>query len=236
MLSGIINFDKPAGLSSARVVGRVKRLLPRGVKIGHAGTLDPFATGVLLLLVGRATRRCESLMGETKVYETVVKLGATTPTLDPESAEIATAVDHVPAKDQIVDALIKMTGRILQVPPAYSAMKVGGRRAYDLARRGQNPVLKPREVRIDRIELLEYHWPRLSLRIECGRGTYIRAIARDLGEAMNVGGYLISLRRTRVGRFRSEGAVTFDQLDNGIERHLQPVEDTIESENQSKTA
>src|SRR5688500_7756088 len=130
-MNGIINLDKPSGLSSAAAVNRVKRLLPRGTKIGHAGTLDPFATGVLLLLVGKATKRCEELMGEPKQYEGTIKFGATTPTDDPESPE-APYVNPAPPPDHaaIEASLTKFTGAIVQRPPAFSAMKVAGRRAY----------------------------------------------------------------------------------------------------------
>ncbi len=132
---GIINLDKPRGLSSARAVSRVKRLLPRGVKIGHAGTLDPFASGVLLLLVGKATKLCERMMDSPKQYEAVVKLGATTATDDPESPEISVADAVAPSADALAAQLAGFVGEIMQQPPAFSALKVGGRRAYDLCER-----------------------------------------------------------------------------------------------------
>ena len=210
--SGIINLNKPAGMSSARAVSIVKRLLPRGTKIGHAGTLDPFATGVLLLLVGKSTRLCERLMDEPKQYEATVKLGATTPTDDPDSPETLTPDAPRPALEPLREAIQRFQGTIRQRPPAFSALKVGGKRAYDLARRGREVSLEPREVRIDAIELLDYDWPFVRLRIDCGRGTYIRAIARDLGEALGVGGYLTSLCRTRVGRFALDTAANLEQL------------------------
>jgi tRNA pseudouridine55 synthase len=216
MLSGIINLDKPAGISSARAVAAVKRLLQRGTRIGHAGTLDPFATGVLLLLVGKATRQCESLMSQPKQYLATIRLGATTATDDPESPQTLypSPPDVIvpPARDTVVAAVTGFIGAIQQRPPAYSAMKVQGRRAYDLARGGHPPVLEPRTVQVSAIEILSYDWPLLSLRIDCGRGTYVRAIARDLGQALGVGGYLTELRRTAIGAYRVEGAVSLDQL------------------------
>jgi tRNA pseudouridine55 synthase len=219
----IINLDKPAGLSSARAVARVKRLLPRGVKIGHAGTLDPFATGVLLLLIGKATRQCERLMDSPKQYEATIKLGATTPTDDPESVATETPGAVAPALDAIIAALPAFTGQITQLPPTFSALKIGGRRAYDLARKGKPVELSPRTVRVDAIELLDYAWPLLRVKIDCGRGTYIRAIARDLGAALGVGGHLTELRRTRVGEFHAADSVTLEQLaEQGIERHVLP--------------
>jgi tRNA pseudouridine55 synthase len=212
ILHGVLNVDKPAGISSARVVGRVKRLLPRGTKIGHAGTLDPFATGVLLLLVGKATKLCERLMDEPKQYETTVKLGATTPTDDLESEETPTPGAAALAEPLLRAALGPLVGEILQRPPAFSALKVAGRRAYDLARDGKAVELQPRRVRVYGIELLDYPWPLVRLRIDCGRGTYIRAIARDLGEALGVGGYLTQLRRTRVGPFMASDAILPENL------------------------
>jgi tRNA pseudouridine55 synthase len=220
-LEGVLNLDKPAGRSSAYVVNGVKRLLPRGTKIGHAGTLDPFATGVLLLLVGKSTKLCERLMDEPKQYEATVKLGGTTPTEDPESPETPTRGAAPVPLETVRAALAPLVGEILQRPPAFSALKVGGRRAYDLARGGQTVELAPRRVRVYGIELLGYEWPFVSLRIDCGRGTYVRAIARDLGEALGVGGYLTELRRTRVGPFEAIDAVTTERLQaDGVAPHL----------------
>jgi tRNA pseudouridine55 synthase len=225
-INGVINLDKPSGISSARAVDRVKRLLPRGTKIGHAGTLDPFATGVLLLLIGTATRQCERLMDQPKQYEATIKFGATTATDDPESAEEPwpeAVVTPVPI-EQIQGRLPMFIGAIQQRPPAYSAMKIQGRRAYDVARRGGEVKLDPRTVHIYGIDLLDFCWPLLRLRIDCGRGTYIRSIARDLGEALNVGGYLTELRRTRVGEFSIDSAVTIEQLQaDGVAGHVHPI-------------
>lgn len=229
MLQGVINLDKPPGISSARAVGQVKRLLPRKTKIGHAGTLDPFATGVLLLLIGRATKSCETLMNAPKAYETVVKFGATTATDDPESPEIpfghSQGATEPVALDQIEAVLPRFVGSIQQRPPVFSAMKIAGRRAYDMARKGEIVELQARTVRVDEIKILAYAWPLLRLHVSCGRGTYIRSLARDLGEALNAGGYLTELRRTRVGAFHAGDAVTLEQLrEEGIERFLQSVD------------
>lgn len=211
-LVGILNLNKPPGLSSARAVSRVKRLLPRSTKIGHAGTLDPFATGVLLLLIGKATRLCESLMDQPKQYEATVRLGGTTATDDPESPEIPTPDVQPVSAAQLESALQNFVGEILQRPPAFSAMKVGGRRAYDLARKGQTVELKARLVRVYGIETLDYAWPLARLRIDCGRGTYVRAIARDLGRSLGTGGYLTALCRTAIGPFRIDGAASLETL------------------------
>ncbi len=221
MISGVLNLDKAPQMTSARVVGAVKRLLPRGVKIGHAGTLDPFATGVLLLLVGRATKQCESLMGQPKQYLATIRLGATTETddLDSPTRPVANAV--MPTRERLNLELTKFVGEILQRPPTYSALWIAGRRAYDLAREGKTVDLKPRTVRIDALELIDYQPPDVQVRIDCGKGTYIRSIARDLGETLGTGGYLTALRRTRVGRFHVDNAVTLERLQSeGIEPHL----------------
>jgi tRNA pseudouridine55 synthase len=214
-MEGIINLNKPLGMSSARAVAMVKRLLPRGVKIGHAGTLDPFATGVLLLLIGKATRLCEQLMDQPKQYVATIKLGATTQTDDPECPETPWPGVQPVERERVEIALTSFVGEIQQRPPAYSAIKVGGRRAYDLARKGREVVLERRAVQVYGIELLEYSWPLARVRIDCGRGTYIRAIARDLGEALSTGGYLTTLTRTRVGSYLLAASVDIARLQGG---------------------
>src|SRR5438045_1329251 len=189
-MDGILNLNKPAGISSAAAVLRVKRLLPRGVKIGHAGTLDPFATGVLLLLVGKATKLCEQLMDQPKQYEAMVKLGATSETLDPTSKEISDPDAKPAALEKIQEILKQLVGEIQQKPPVYSALKVEGRPAYARARQGEQVELEARPVRIYGIELIEYDWPKLEICVDCGRGTYIRSLARDIGEALGTKGFL----------------------------------------------
>jgi tRNA pseudouridine55 synthase len=220
-MDGILNVDKPSGLTSARAVGRVKLLLPPRIRAGHAGTLDPFATGVLLVLVGTATRSFDALMGEPKTYEAVLQFGATTPTDDPDSAPTPTPGASPPPLSAVEQAVASFVGLIRQKPPAFSALKIGGRRAYDLARRGKPVELAEREVRIDRIELLEYAWPTASLRVQCGRGTYIRALARDLGAKLGVGAYLTALRRTAIGPYSTADSVTLQRLETeGVAAHL----------------
>lgn len=225
-VDGIISLDKPAGISSAGAVGRVKRLLPRGTKIGHAGTLDPFATGVLVLLIGRCTKLCERLMDSPKQYEATIRFGATTATDDLDSPETPWA-DPAPPPDRggVAAALEHFVGEISQRPPAYSALKVGGQRAYDLARGGQDVQLASRVVKVYGAELLAYEWPIAKVRVDCGRGVYIRALARDLGSALGVGGYLTALCRTRVGPFHLAQAVSLQALQaDGVEPHLRQLD------------
>jgi tRNA pseudouridine55 synthase len=220
-LNGIINLNKPPGISSARAVAIVKRRLPRGTKIGHAGTLDPFAKGVLLLLVGKATRLCEKLMDQPKQYEATVKLGATTVTDDPEKPETPTPGGEPVERERMEKAVKSFVGEILQRPPAFSAMKVNGRRAYDVARRGGEVKLEARPVKVYAIEVMDYQWPLLKLRIDCGRGTYIRAMARDLGETLACGGYLTELTRTKVGAFTLADAVDIARIsEDPIDSHI----------------
>jgi tRNA pseudouridine55 synthase len=205
-------------------VNLVKRLLDRGTKIGHAGTLDPFATGVLLLLIGKATKASERLMDQPKRYLATIKLGASTATDDLDSPEIPGPRASPASLEEIESAMARFTGIVSQRPPAFSALKISGRRAYKLARRGESVDLQPREVRIDGMEILSWQWPLLKVRIDCGRGTYIRAIARDLGEVLKTGGYLTELRRTRIGAFDIADAVTLEQLvRDGVGAHLRAV-------------
>jgi tRNA pseudouridine55 synthase len=214
-MTGILNLNKPAGISSAKAVAIVKRLLPRGTKIGHAGTLDPFATGVLLLLIGKATKSCERLMDQHKQYDATLMLGSTTITDDPESPPVpwpTIANDAPPTNAHVHTITNQFIGQIAQQPPAYSAVHVAGRRAYDLARQGKPVVLAARPVIIYGIEVIDYSWPKLDLRVDCGRGTYIRALARDIGAALDVGAHLVALRRTRVGEFLIENAKNLSEI------------------------
>jgi tRNA pseudouridine55 synthase len=209
--TGLLLVDKPAGLSSMDVVRRVRRA-GGGVKTGHAGTLDPAATGLMLCCLGRATKAVESLMGLSKVYEATVNLAAFSSTDDGEGALEPVAIDTPPAETAIAEACGTFEGWIAQVPPAHSAIRVGGSRAYELARQGEAVELPTRTVRVDRIEMLGFDWPELRLRVTCGKGTYIRSIARDLGRSLGTGGYLSGLRRTRVGDYAIEDAWSLDEL------------------------
>jgi tRNA pseudouridine55 synthase len=217
--SGLILLDKPAGITCARIVNRIKPLLPPGTKLGHAGTLDSFATGLLILLAGRATRCCEQLMSMPKRYEATIRLGAVTATDDPQSPEEpfagGAAPQTAPTREQIESVLAGMTGSVLQQPPAYSALKIQGKRASDRVRAGHAVELAARRVRIDALQVTSYEWPHVRLRVDCGRGTYVRAIARDLGRVLGVGGYLTQLSRTRIGPFELSDAQPLDALLSG---------------------
>lgn len=221
-LNGLLVIDKPLGWSSMTVVrkvrgaagGRVKG--PNKLKVGHAGTLDPLATGVLVVCLGKATQHVDRLMGQGKVYDAAIDLSAFTASDDAEMPRQEVEVDQPPTADQVDTALLKQTGLIEQVPPNFSAVHVDGKRAYKAARQGETLELKSRRVRVDAIERLSYAWPRLELRITCGKGTYIRSIARDLGKLLGTGGHLTALRRTAVGGYTIDRAFPVDDLANGL--------------------
>jgi tRNA pseudouridine55 synthase len=188
-------------------VDRAQRWFPRGTRIGHTGTLDPLATGVLVLCIGVATRLTEYVQRMDKVYRSRFVLGARSDTDDADGHIEAVADAPVPNRAEVEQALGGFLGDIEQVPPAYSAAKVAGRRAYDLARRGEQTELGPRRVRVHGIDLLGYEYPRLELEVRCGKGTYIRSLARDLGLRLGCGAYVETLRRTRVGPFAAAEAL-----------------------------
>ncbi len=202
-------IDKPLEWTSTDVVRKIKFALRKcghpKIKVGHAGTLDPLATGVLLVCIGKATKRVEELQAERKEYVAELELGATTPSGDMEHEIDATyPTDHITRED-VERALESLTGERLQAPPIYSAKKIEGVRAYDLARAGESV-----ELRRAPIELLEYDMPRIKIRVECSKGTYIRSLAFEIGEALSSGAYLRSLRRTRSGGYTAEGAASLD--------------------------
>lgn len=212
----VINIDKPLGWTSTDVVRKVRFGLQksgyRKIKVGHAGTLDPLATGVLLVCVGKATKRVEELQAQEKEYVTDIMLGATTPSFDMEhEIDQHYPYEHI-TREMVEKALVELSGERLQTPPIYSAKKIEGQRAYEYAREGAEVELKQALVNIYGMELLEFDLPRVRLRIRCSKGTYIRSIARELGEALQSGGYLSSLRRTRSGEFNADDGMTMDEI------------------------
>lgn len=209
-MDGVLVVDKPGGMTSRDVVDAVQRWFPRRTRIGHTGTLDPLATGVLVLCVGAATKVADRIQALGKTYETRIRLGATSDTDDADGTITATP-DTTPCSEADIRAnLPAFVGEIQQLPPPYSALKVNGRRAYALARKGKPVNLIPRPVTVTDIQLLRFAWPYLDLRIDCGKGTYIRSIARDLGAALGVGGMVQTLRRTRVGPYLAEHGIGLD--------------------------
>ena len=211
-MDGVINLNKPRGISSAKALYRVRAIT--GVrKSGHGGTLDPSAAGVLLLCLGRATKLVERIMDQPKVYRATARLDVTSATLDADTVLEPVACAAIPTREALLACLRGFEGEIQQTPPAISAVKVGGRPAYELARRGGTPVLKPRAARIYWIHLHGYAWPEIDIEMACGRGTYVRSLVRDVGTALGVGGCLTALTRTAIGPFADSGGWRIEDLE-----------------------
>jgi tRNA pseudouridine55 synthase len=220
---GLLVLDKPGGMTSRAVVDRVQRWLPRGTRIGHTGTLDPLATGVLVICVGVATRLTEHVQSMAKTYQAGILLGSRSDTDDADGTIIPVEGVAPPDREAVGRALREFLGVIEQVPPHFSAAKLTGRRAYDLARRGKDVALAPRRVHIHGIDALAYAYPSLDIEVRCGKGTYIRALARDLGERLGCGAYVQTLRRTRVGCFKAEDALAPEADAETARANLLPV-------------
>lgn len=227
-LAGIVLVDKPARrpITSMVAVHEVRRRLVAGglgkwkqLKVGHAGTLDPLASGLLIVLVGRATRLSEPLMAKTKVYRATIDLSRRSPTDDLEAATESNPIEHSPTAEKVAAALAQFVGNIDQRPPDHSAVWIDGQRAYDIARRGDDPQTRARTIRIDAMTLIEYAFPLLAFEVTCGKGTYIRSLARDLGVVLT--GHpacLIALRRTYSSPYSVDQAIPMDQLPAAITR------------------
>lgn len=220
----VLYINKPLHWTSFDVVNKIRILLRnhfgiRKIKVGHAGTLDPLATGLVIVCTGRATKRIESYMGQEKEYLATIKLGETTPSFDLES-EVDCVFPYEHITHDMVEKVIagQFIGDIEQVPPVFSAVKLNGKRAYDMARQGQDVELKSRVVTIHNIEVESFELPYVVLRINCGKGTYIRSLARDLGIALQSGGHLVKLVRTRIGEFTLRDAVFLAELGEQFER------------------
>lgn len=232
-----IYIDKPLEWTSFNAVKRLRSTMLRRMgikkmKVGHAGTLDPLATGVMIIVTGKSTKLIEQLQGGVKEYVATIRLGATTPSFDLETEIDATyPTDHI-TRELVEKTLERFVGRIEQTPPAFSACKIDGHRAYKLARSGKEVNLKPKVLVIDEIELLEFSPEEIKVRIVCSKGTYIRALARDIGAALDSGGHLTALRRTRVGDVRVEDCLSIEQAVELIRNS--PVEMPEETEQQQQ--
>lgn len=208
-------IDKPLGWTSFDVVKRIRgtllrRMQMKKMKVGHAGTLDPLATGVMIVVTGRSTKLIDSLQAGVKEYVATIALGATTPSFDLETEIDATyPTDHI-TREAVEEVLGRFVGRIEQIPPSFSACKIDGRRAYNMARKGHEVELKPKTLVIDEIELLSFSPQSIVVRVVCSKGTYIRALARDIGAALGSGGHLTALRRTRVGDVKIDSCLSVD--------------------------
>lgn len=232
----LIYINKPIGWTSFDVVNRIRRMLCRTIgekklKVGHAGTLDPLATGVMILCTGKATKRIEELQYGTKEYIATLQLGATTPSFDLEHPIDATYPTGHIDKKAVETVLHTFHGEIWQVPPVYSAVKIDGKRAFDYARHGETVAIKPKLLVIDEMELKEFdsETMQLTIRVVCSKGTYIRALARDIGEALHSGAHLTALQRTRVGDVTLADCMEVDQfvscIEQGIISQDKPIHD-----------
>lgn len=219
----VLYFDKPLYWTSFKLVKIVRTRISRKlkikkIKVGHVGTLDPLASGVMIICTGKATKLIESFQYQTKEYVATLQLGATTPSFDRETEiDGVYPTEHI-TREGVETVLRQFVGSIQQVPPVYSACKIDGRRAYDFARKGEDVELKAKELVIDEIELLEYQSDIIKIRVVCSKGTYIRALARDIGQALDSGAHLIGLVRTRVGDVRLEDCLQVDQIDELVEK------------------
>jgi len=213
MTDGIILIDKPANMTSFGVVARVRRVLSeqagKKVKVGHTGTLDPFATGLLILCIGKETKNAMTYTKLDKVYEATIRLGQTSSTGDPEG-EITEVNDTRPSREDIEKVIEKFVGEIKQTPPIFSAIKINGRRAYHLAREGKEVKIPERTVTIHSIDVIEYSYPELKIRTHVSSGTYIRSLASDIGELLGTGAYCTQLRRTSIAKWDIADAKTLD--------------------------
>ena len=224
---GLQVIDKPAGMTSRDAVDRAQRWFPKATRIGHTGTLDPLATGVLVLCIGVATRLAEYVQAMKKTYRAGFILGARSNTDDADGILTPALAVEAPDERLVAATLKTFEGDQDQVPPAFSAAKVTGRRAYKLARQGLSLELQPRRVTIYQIAMLAYRFPNLAVEIECGKGTYVRALARDLGECLGCGAYVNILRRTRVGVFHVAEAISFEASAAEVREGLQPIERAV---------
>ena len=208
---GIHVFWKPKGISSNGFLKQIRKIT--GIrKVGHAGTLDPLAEGILVVGVGKGTKLLTDITGAEKEYLCIARLGATSETDDEEGVKTETKVAAIPSRADVLHALSSFQNETEQIPPGYSAIKIKGKEAYKLARAGDSLIMKSRPAQIKEIELLSYEWPLVSFRIVTGKGVYIRAVARDLGTKLGVGGYLASLQRTRVGSFTERDIMRLEKI------------------------
>ena len=226
----VLYLNKPLGWTSFKVVGHVRyhicrRLGVKKLKVGHAGTLDPLATGVMIVCTGKATKRIEEFQYHTKEYIATIRLGATTPSYDLEhEIDAVYPTEHI-TRELVKETLKRFVGEIQQIPPAFSACMVNGKRAYDLARKGEDVELKPKLLVIDEIELLECNLPEIKVRVVCSKGTYIRALARDIGKALDSGAHLIGLERTRIGEVTLDMCMSPEEIDDFLEKNVVKIEE-----------
>ncbi len=226
-MRGLLLVDKPADWTSFDVVNKIRRIIadaegvkPKSIKVGHSGTLDPFATGLLILLVGKEyTKKASEFSKLDKTYEVTLKLGATSSTGDPEG-EIKAVSGATPTLEAVQEAVGQFRGQIEQVPPAFSAIRIDGQRAYKLAREGKEVKIEPRRVTINRLEIVSYDYPEVKLVADVSSGTYIRALVEDIGKVLETGAYTTTLRRTEIDGYHLDKATQLKTIEGGITQEL----------------
>lgn len=212
-MDGILNIYKPAGPTSHDIVDKIRKIT-KIKKVGHAGTLDPFAQGILIILIGKTTKLQSKFMNMNKTYVATLKLGQISDTYD-KKGKIQKKNQELKIKNQEIKKILKQfIGEIKQIPPIYSAIKIKGKKAYELARKGEKPKLKSRKVKIYNIKILKYKWPNLEIQVKCSKGTYIRSLAHDVGQKLNCGAYLEKLTRTQIGKFTIKNAIRLKALNS----------------------
>ncbi|MBO5974489.1 MAG: tRNA pseudouridine(55) synthase TruB [Paludibacteraceae bacterium] len=221
----VLYFNKPYTWTSFKLVGRIRWTLSRALKkkklkVGHAGTLDPLATGVMIVCTGKATKQIESFQYQTKEYNATLRLGATTPSFDLEhEIDAYFPYEHI-TREMIEKVLPNFLGEIMQIPPTFSAVKINGKRAYKYARQGEDVEIAPKKLVIDEIEIIKFEPPFLDLRIVCSKGTYIRALARDIGIALESGAHLTKLERTRIGDVTLDQCMSIDEFEEQLDKTI----------------
>ncbi|WP_040211772.1 tRNA pseudouridine(55) synthase TruB [Clostridium polynesiense] len=227
-MNGIINVNKPEGITSFDVVRTIKRLCEKKEKVGHAGTLDPLATGVLPVCIGKATKIIDYVMNETKIYKAVLKLGVNTDTYDKEGSVVLTRSTEEITKEGLIKSLKAFIGEVSQVPPMYSALKVNGTRLYELARKGIEVERQPRKVHIYSIDILSFNLPYAEILVHCSKGTYIRSLCYDIGEALNCGAAMWELERRKNGIFDINSSIKLEELNSdNITENLVSLEEAL---------
>jgi len=225
MIDGILLINKEAGITSYDVIRRLKKVLPKGQKIGHAGTLDPFATGLLIILLGKYTKRMVEILEMEKEYIVVAEFGYATDTQDATGKKIKEAEDTEFVEEAKIEELLKenFIGEINQIPPQFSAKKIKGKKAYEFAREGKKVELESRKVTVSKFEILNYNWPIISFKIVCSSGTYVRTLVNDLGELLGTSATAIELKRTRIGEYTLEDALKSEEISEDIDLNLKLV-------------
>ena len=226
MIDGILLIDKEENITSYTAIRMLKRILPKGQKIGHAGTLDPFATGLLIILLGKATKLMDTIHSLHKEYEVKAEFGYATDTQDCTGEKIKTSPTLQQVSKEELEENIKryLLGNISQLPPQYSAKKINGQKAYDLAREGKEVVLKPKDISIYSFDIVEYNWPSVTFRIRCSTGTYIRTLVNDLGEKVGTYATAMELRRTNIGEFDVENAIPTKDINEQVVESIMGID------------